>query len=188
MATKRSKPLPGAHEKRLSRNSQVGLSIDTYDDLFSDFDPRSYKERQLSEDFLAELRRFFFDKNPDSLDVVFLIPARMRKAATEAIIKRRLHIYFQKKNREAAASVRHARSRNLLKTAISVVLMVCTGYLATKAGQVLWMNIVKVIVEPASWFLFWTSLEQLLGTRRNLARELHYFHRLSECKIVFLSV
>lgn len=188
MPPQRRKPLPGAHEKRLARSSQVGLSIDTYDDLFSDFDPRSYKERQLSEDFLAELRRFFFDKNPESLDIVFLIPARMRKAASETIIKRRLHIYFHQKNRETAATVRHAKSRTLIRVAISVVLMVCTGYLATKAGQVVWMNIVKVIVEPASWFLFWTSLEQLMGVRRSLARELHYFHRLSECKIVFLSV
>ena len=163
------------------------MSIDSYDDLFSDFDPRSFKERQLSEDFLAELRRFFFDKNPESLDVVFLIPRRMRSNATEAIIKRRLHIYFQKKNREVAASVKNIRARNLTKVAVSVMLMVCTGYLATKAGQIVWMNIVKVIVEPASWFLFWTSLEQLLGSRRSVERELNYFKRLSECKIVFLS-
>ncbi len=188
MTIQRRKPLPGDHEKRLSRNTQVGLSIDAYDDLFSDFDPRSYKERQLSEDFLAELRRFFFDKNPDSLDLVFLIPARSRKAATEAIIKRRLHIYFHKKNRETAAGAAHVKSRNLIRVAVSVLLMVGTGYLATKAGQIVWMNIVKVIIEPASWFLFWTSLDQLLGARRSLERELHYFHRLSECKIVFLSV
>lgn len=188
MANPRRKPLPGPHEKRLARSSQVGLSIDSYDDLFSDFDPRSYKERQLSEDFLSELRRFFFDKNPESLDVVFLIPARVRKTATENIIKRRLHIYFHKKNREVAAEVAHIRSRNLAKVAISVLLMVSTGYLATRAGQVLWMNILKVMVEPASWFLFWTSMEKLIDARRSKARELNYFRRLSECKIVFLSV
>lgn len=188
MAKARRKPLPSPHEKRLARSSQVGLSIDSYDDLFSDFDPRSYKERELSEDFLGELRRFFFHKNPESLDVVFLIPGRMRKAATEAIIKRRLHIYFHRKNREAAASIAHIRTRSLMKVAVSIVLMVCTGYLATKAGQIVWMNIVKVIVEPASWFLFWTSLEKLFEARRSRARELNYFHRLSECKIVFLSV
>ncbi|MFO1470098.1 MAG: hypothetical protein U1F27_03535 [Turneriella sp.] len=188
MATKRRKSLPGDHEKRLSRSTQVGLSIDSYDDLFSDFDPRSYKERQLSEDFLAELRRFFFDKNPESLDLVFLIPARRRSNPTEATIKRRLHIYFQKKNREIAAGIRHAKSRNWIKVAISVLLMVCTGYISTKAGQIVWMNIVKVIVEPASWFLFWTSLEQLLISRRSAEREIRYFHRLSECKIVFLSI
>ncbi len=187
MVKKRRKPLPGDHEKRLSRSTQVGLSIDSYDDLFSDFDPRSYKERQLSEDFLAELRRFFFDKNPESLDMVLLIPARQRNSTSETIIKRRLHIYFHKKNREIAASVKHTKSRNWTKVAISVLLMVCTGYLATKAGQIVWMNIVKVIVEPASWFLFWTSLEQLQNSRRSGERELNYFQRLSECKIVFLS-
>jgi hypothetical protein len=112
----------------------------------------------------------------------------MRRAATEAIIKRRLHIYFHRKNREIAADVARLKSRNLTRVAISVVLMIATGYLATRAGQILWMNILKVIVEPASWFLFWTSMEKLLEARRSRARELNYFRRLSECKIVFLSV
>lgn len=187
MARTRHKPLRGAHEKRLAKSSQVGLSIDSYDDLFSDFDPRSFKERQLSEDFLAELRRFFFDKNPEYLDLVFFVPRRLRHSAKETIIKRRLHIYFHQKKREIEARAKHLRSRNLAKVTISVLLMLSTGYLATKAGQVLWMNIVKVMVEPASWFLFWTSLEELLGARRSRERELNYFKRLSDCKIIFLS-
>lgn len=188
MQKSRRPPLPDSHAKRLARSSQVGLSIDSYEDLFSDFDPRPYKEKQLSEDFLTELRRFFFDKNPDYLDLVFLIPKRARSATTEAVIKRRLHIFFHKRRRELEQSLRRTRKLGLLKVLVSVILMVFTGYLATRAGQIVWLNIIKVILEPASWFLFWTSLEQLLSARGRVAGELGYYNRLAECKIVFLPI
>ena len=175
------------HEKLLARRSRVGIAISTYDDLFSDFDPRPYKERQLSEDFLSELRRFFFDKAPDSLDIVLVIPAAMRSPALERVIKKRLHIYFHKKNREVAKRLKHKAIRSWAKVAVALSLMLATGYLATRAGQVLWMNIVKVMVEPASWFLFWTSIEELIVVRQSRRNDAQYFHRLSECKIVFLS-
>lgn len=188
MPVRKKRSLPGKHEKRLSRSSQLGLAIDGYDDIFSDFDPRPYKEKQLSQDFLTELRRFFFDKNPESVDLVLLLPANLRSSTAEAIIKRRLHIYFHEKMHELEKQLQHAKMRNILKVALSLLLMVSTGYLAVHAAQVLWKNILKVMLEPASWFLFWTSLEQLLFSLRPAAKELHYFRRLSECKIVFLPI
>lgn len=171
----------------LAQASRVGLGIDSYDDLFSDFDPRSFHERELSQDFLDELRRFFFHKAPESLDIILLIPATRRRPRDEQVIKKRLHIYFQRKYRETQKSLKHASTKNVLKILFALCIMVVTGFLAVNAGQVLWKNILKVMLEPASWFLFWTSIDDLISVRKSVRHELGYFHRLSECKIVFLS-
>ncbi|MBI2151367.1 hypothetical protein HYU21_01420, partial [Candidatus Woesearchaeota archaeon] len=34
------------------REGNISLVLDSYDDIFSDFDPRDYSEKALSEDFL----------------------------------------------------------------------------------------------------------------------------------------
>lgn len=173
-------------QKLLSHSSHVGLAIDEYDDLFSDFDPRPYPERELSEDFLTELRRFFYRKSPEYLDIVLLIPAKRRRTHDEQIVKKRLHIYFQKKYRETKKGLKHTTLWNLLRVFLAMSIMIVTGILAVHAGQVLWRNILKVMLEPASWWLFWTSIDNLMAARRKVQDELQYFHRLAECKIVFL--
>ncbi|HNA78424.1 MAG TPA: hypothetical protein PKM44_08925 [Turneriella sp.] len=180
------KALQKKHQKLLSHSSHVGLAIDGYDDLFSDFDPRPYHERELSEDFLTELRRFFYHKSPEYLDIVLLVPAKRRRARDEDIVKKRLHIYFQKKYRETKKSLKHTTLWNLLRIFLAMSIMILTGFLAVHAGQVLWRNILKVMLEPASWWLFWTSFDNLLAARKKVNDELQYFHRLAECKIVFL--
>ena len=180
------KALHKKHQKLLSHSSHVGLAIEGYDDLFSNFDPRPFPERELSEDFLTELRRFFYHKSPEYLDIVLLIPSKRRSARDEDAVKKRLHIYFQKKYRETHKSLKHASLSNVLRVLLAMTIMILTGYLAVHAGQVLWRNILKVMLEPASWWLFWTSIDNLIAARKRVHNELQYFHRLAECKIVFL--
>jgi len=36
------------HKKKLLQLSEISLIIDTYDDIFSDFDPRPYSQRALA--------------------------------------------------------------------------------------------------------------------------------------------
>ena len=40
--------------EKLLQQSEISLLLDSYDDIFSDFDPRPYNQRALSQDFLAE--------------------------------------------------------------------------------------------------------------------------------------
>ncbi len=188
MLQKGRRRLGGKHEKLLAHDRRIGLQIDSYDDLFSDFDPRPYHERELSQDFLAELNRFFLHKSPESLDLVLLVRGAKRSAKLENIVKKRLHIYFQHKYRSTEKALRGATLKSVIKIIIALCIMAITGYLAVHAAQVVWRNILKVMLEPASWFLFWTSLDELFETRRAVKNELKYFHRLSECKIMFLAV
>jgi len=74
----------------------VSLWLDTYEDIFSDFDPRPYAHRALSEDFLAEARRAVLDRRDDVPELLFLVPTDARTLDDEAIIRRRLRDHFRR--------------------------------------------------------------------------------------------
>src|SRR5690349_704077 len=48
-------------QKALLIKSELSIWLDTYDDIFSDFDPRPLNERALSDDFLSEARKMARD-------------------------------------------------------------------------------------------------------------------------------
>lgn len=175
-------------EKLFAKHAHVGIEIDSYDEIFSDFDPRPFKEKSLSDDFLSHLRRHYFDRKPEYLDLVFLVPQSRRHSATEAIIKKRLHIYFQKSYHATEKEISGVMRKNLLITAFAVVLMVAGGVLSAKAVKTLADYMITTFIEPASWFLFWTSLEAVMSARKKYKSEQLYFKQLADCKIVFYSV
>src|SRR6185503_3874740 len=86
---------------------ELSLWLDSYDDIYSDFDSRHYLKRRISEDFIDELRmslKYRTDK-PDRL--LLLLPAQLRNAEIEKEIlssikeqlKDRLQISDEKRKR-----------------------------------------------------------------------------------------
>ena len=85
-----------AFEEDMFIASEIPLIIDTYDDIFSDFDPRPYHTRALSDDFLYEARKATRDKKPEAILIKFLVPERIRSVANEILIRKRLKEHFRK--------------------------------------------------------------------------------------------
>ena len=48
--------------KQLALLRDISIWLETYDDIFSDFDPKAYSERVLSDDFLVEIRKVSYEK------------------------------------------------------------------------------------------------------------------------------
>ncbi|NYT12918.1 MAG: hypothetical protein GKC01_00225, partial [Candidatus Methanofastidiosa archaeon] len=66
--------------KIILREKNISLILDSYDDLFSDFDPRPYSVRGLSDDFLIECRRAVRGIKTESpvLELRLLVPKNKR--------------------------------------------------------------------------------------------------------------
>jgi hypothetical protein len=73
---------------------EITIQLDVYDDIFSDFDPRPYQERELSEDFLKEIQRRYLEDNRGRFEIHFTIPSSERDTKEEALIKKRLREHF----------------------------------------------------------------------------------------------
>jgi hypothetical protein len=83
-------------KEQLLKISEISLWLDTYDDIFSDFDPRPFSQRSLSVDFLDELKRASRDKVSGQIELKFLIPDKQRIVETELQIRKRLREHFKK--------------------------------------------------------------------------------------------
>ena len=77
------------HNTKLLQLSEISLIIDTYDDIFSDFDPRPYSQRALSDDFLLEARKASKDKVSGTFELNFLIPSHLKNKVHVVMIKKR---------------------------------------------------------------------------------------------------
>ena len=80
----------------LMREGNISLILEEYNDIFSDFDPRPYEHKALSDDFLTECRKAARDKDVHELELRLLMPKEIRNLDDEAKIKHRLHEHFHK--------------------------------------------------------------------------------------------
>jgi len=166
--------------------SKISLMLDEYNDVFSDFDPRPYAQRALSSDFIAEVKRASRDKASGVIDLKFLIPAHLRIAPQEAIIKRRLKEHFKKHLIEFQNEVRSIVKQGAIFAIIGVVLMILTSYAYFTAPEKSFlMSFIITLFEPASWFLFWEGLRLVIFEPKEKKSDLEFYSKMSKCEITF---
>jgi hypothetical protein len=74
---------------------EISIWLDSYNDIFSDFDSRPFSERTVSDDFLSEVRKVCDEKSRDKIHLKLSVPEKMRNTDDEKIIIKRLHLYFK---------------------------------------------------------------------------------------------
>ena len=73
-----AEPIKSGIDEGLTMGERV-VRLDTYDDIFSDFDPRPHARRELSEDLIKELSRRYRENPKGDLELRFYIPAHARE-------------------------------------------------------------------------------------------------------------
>lgn len=176
------KSYPSAHE-----NPDIPLWLDEYNDIFSDFDPRHYSERALSEDFLVELKRASADKN-EKFELLLLVPAGKRMHYDEVVIKRRMMEHFSRHYNLLHKEMHGIINRGLIVTVIGILLMFAATYLMFTYGEkTLLMSFAIVLLEPAGWFLFWEGLNQVIFESKKTTPDAKFYEKMSKCRISFMS-
>ena len=83
-----------AVEKEVYAETRIPLILQSYNDIFSSFDPRSYSEKAISVDFIEEAQRASMYKNGDRIELTLAIPKKIRNLNDESKIKKRIIIKF----------------------------------------------------------------------------------------------
>jgi hypothetical protein len=172
---------------KLLSMSEIGLWLDTYDDIFSDFDPRPYSERALSDDFLFEAKKASKEKTSGKIELVFLIPENARNKEAEDLIKKRLHEHFRKHHSMLEVELRQARRNNYLSVGFGMLLLMGATYLELTRDSQPVFSFIKVVLEPSGWFFSWVGLDKLLYGSADKKNDLRFYHKMMKCEIVFLS-
>jgi hypothetical protein len=182
--------VPDAKEEieKIHHLRDISIWIDIYDDIFSDFDPRNFSERNISDDFLYEVKRVSLESNFHIGELKLLIPEKNRNAETENTITKRLHSHFKKSYTVFQGKMKSNRKKGLLLSLIGMVMMVGANYVSSLRSESFLMHSLLVLLEPAGWFMVWVGLENLFGTSRELKPEFDFYNKLSKSKIEFVSI
>jgi len=174
--------------KRLSQlhSSEISVITDDYEDVFSDFDPRSYEVRELSDDFLREVRRASCQK-ADKVELRIIVPKARRNPQKEEVIRHRLHAYFKDGLHHVHKTLEGMRNKSFRYIAIGMVLMLLATYVSSMGAQDFISRFLFVFFEPAGWFIFWTGLEILLVKMAEKTDDHDFYRKLSNCEITFVS-
>jgi hypothetical protein len=163
---------------------KVQIAIENYNDLFSDFDIRSYSERYISSDFLNELRmRTYKVLNRKGIEITLVIPEGERDAEDERIIIKRLHDFFQIRRD------RNIKKRNgiLLKSIFLEVVGIGCMFVANFLSKYT-IEYFKDFMLIPSWFFVWNGLEKYFDHRKILDKKIKYYSFISESRIRFESM
>jgi hypothetical protein len=173
------------------KQGNISLILDTYEDLFSDFDPRPYSNRAISHDFLSECKYASRDKKNGELELRLLIPITQRNKLYESIIKRRLKNHFIKHVHEKRKELLNIKREGSIWFVIGIFLIFMATLLyhnglALKGNSLLY-EFLFVLFEPAGWFTIWTGLEKIfLDTRKELP-DLEFYEKMAKADIYFHS-
>jgi len=173
-------------KKNLLRLSEISLILDTYDDIFSDFDPRPFSERTISDDFLLEARRASRDLPSGKIELKFLIPQKQRNIGSENLIRKRLRDYFIRHHQIMQEEMRKTLFRTALMAVLGVVFIMVSTYLRGLGSTSFSMRFLTTLLEPAGWFTTWTGLDEWYYTFTEKKKEHLFFEKMSRAEIIFL--
>ncbi|MEK6928590.1 MAG: hypothetical protein AABW65_01375 [Nanoarchaeota archaeon] len=172
-------------KQMLLQKSEISLLLDTYDDIFSDFDPRPYTQRALSDDFLLEAKRATRDKE-GIFQLRFLIPANQRKVEHEILIKKRLREHFRKHVLMLEEDLHNTKKKGIRMCITGAVMLLLATFILHFLKDNFFLTLLVVLLEPAGWFTAWTGLDQLFYPAKENKPDLNFYRKMVNVEIFFI--
>lgn len=172
--------------KSLLAKSEISLLLDTYDDIFSDFDPRPYSQRALSDDFLNEARKASREKG-ESFELRFLMFAKLRQSEREALIKKRLHEHFKKQVAVLKKEIKDIITKGIMLAIVGFFLMFCATLILEFLPKSLFSTFLVIVLEPSGWFVIWTGFDHIFYMPRDKKPELVFNEKMAKADVIFES-
>ena len=173
----------GEHAER----GEVGIWLDSYNDIFSDFDPRHYSERSLSDDFVAEVKKVSREKNDKKMSLKLSLPTSMRNQDEEKLINERLHGYFKNMHRQIKQEEKKTGRKGAYFVLAGVLLMFIASIISYREADRFYMHALLILFEPAGWFFLWSGLDHLIYFSKRRKSELEFYSKMAKADILFIS-
>ncbi len=159
----------------------VSIAIDSYDDIFSDFDPSPYATRLLSEDFLRELKRHYVENRHGEFIITFTLPKSARTEKTETLVRKRIKDYFslhlQKLKKDMDKSSRSGLIRVVGGILFDILLF---------AIPALQSPVIVTILSTLSLYLLWSGYENLFEIPSKFKSKQRFFEKFVSAKYNFV--
>lgn len=165
---------------------EVAIALDCYDDLFSDFDIRCFRERAISRDFLDELRvRMRKAQRRSGFEMVLLVPAQDRVAADEELIAERLRSFFKERSAHYQREDGRSKLRSFLLVGTGLALSLGANLIEGRFDA---LPLFKDFLLIPAWFFVWNGLDLFLRNRGEIGVKREYYRVLAFARITFADI
>ena len=175
-------------KKRASSSfaEDIPLILDSYEDIFSDFDPRPYSSKALSGDFLLECKKASIDKKR-RIKMRFFLPKNKRNSLEEIKIKKRLKEHFNKHLKGKKKEIRKIKLMGSFWVILGSIMMIVSTLLVDKPNSFS-LNLIMTLVQPAGWFFLWEGLGKILITPKEKLPDYHFYKKMSSSQVSFANL
>lgn len=173
------------NEEAKFKEANISLIIDTYEDIFSDFDPRPFLERAISDDFLQECKRAARDKNEDQLELRILVPKTVRNLKEEWKIKKRLKEHFSNHFKKEKIKLRNIKGKGIAWFGLGTFFILSLTFLENSELTGFFIQIIKTMLEPAGWFSFWEGLGKVFIVAEDSSSGYKFYRKMERAEINF---
>lgn len=171
-----------------SSHHEIRIWIDDYNDIFSDFDPRDYSERNISDDFLHELKKVANENDDSVKSLRLLLDQKLRDRKMEVIVVDRLHVVFSENFHRYMEKRKSHRYRSIVFLISGLLMILGASYFSYLRTEYPLMHIPLVVLEPAGWFFTWTALELMFRSGKKSMPDLVFYAKFGKTKIVFENI
>lgn len=169
----------------MSAAGGIVLWIDAYSDIFSDFDPRPYATRIVSDDFIAQVRRASREVSHQPNGLRLLVPEKIRSVQDEVIIRQRLKSFFTETSNGLRETLLTTRRRGAFFALAGFLLSLGASYLKSLSAGGFAITFTITLFEPAGWFLLWAGFDSLVLGLKEKGSEAVFFKRMAGIGIEF---
>lgn len=167
------------------REGNISLIIEGYNDLFSDFDPRPYSERAISDDFLQECKRAARDKGEEELELRILVPKLARNLKEEWKIKKRLKEHFTHHFKKEEIKIKKIKAEGVMWFFLGTIFILALSFLEESSLRGIFIQIIKTILEPAGWFSFWEGLGKVFIVAKEKSSGYDFYKKMAKAEVNF---
>ena len=173
-------------EQRIKDIKEISIAIDTWDDIFSDFDPRPLNARAFSEDFMVELKKRYRETRRGSFLVTIYAPASLKDEAQEKTVIQRLKRHFQHRSTQRQKELNRIRRRGITFAILGICsLSILTLFTYFQLFNELAIEIIAIILMPLGWFGIWEGFSKIIDTSPKFIQEEMLFSKLSKATYQF---
>ncbi len=166
---------------------EITIQLDVYDDIFSDFDPRPYQERELSDDFLKEIQRRYLEDKRGRFEVHFTIPSTERDTREEALIKRRLREHFAFMVKQEDDVIWSTRKKGYMYVAIGAFVLIGDVVSFVLLNDSVSYKLLSVMLVPAGWYGMFTGIGKVIDEPFEATDRKKLYEKFEKANYVFMS-
>jgi hypothetical protein len=170
------------------QEKEISIWLDSYEDIFSDFDPRPYEQRQLSDDFIKEIQRRYLEDPKGRFEVHFILPSSERDLQKEAIVKRRLKEHFKDMVKKEKETIKNLQLRGYIYIIVgAIILLANTAALFFLEERSIEYQILAVLLVPAGWYGMFTGIGKVIDEPALFIEKKEFYEKFEKANYIFSS-